>query len=108
MKSKGIKAELIIPSDGTIWAPSALLPNGYTDKPDLTKAILDWAMTDEAAIAWAKTYAHPLKQVYGGLELPAEATANWLPASDYADVATLESYPDVGEVADEWESTVLG
>src|SRR5262249_2405559 len=50
MKAKGIKAAFIIPSDGTIYAPSVLLPNRYTDKPDLAKAILDWAMTDEANI----------------------------------------------------------
>src|SRR5262249_46498850 len=108
MKAKGIPAAFIIPKDGTIWAPSVLLPYGYTDKPDLAKAILDFAMTDDAAIAWAKTFAHPMKQVYGGLQLPASTTANWLPAADYANVATLDSIPDVGTVADEWEKQVLG
>lgn len=108
MKAKGIKAAFIIPSDGTIYAPSVLLPNRYTDKPDLAKAILDWAMTDEAAIAWAKTYARPMKQLFGGLKLPAEATANWLPEEDYKSAVTLKSFPDVGTVAEEWEKAVLG
>ena len=107
MKAKGIKAEFIIPSDGSIWAPSALLPNGFTDKPDLAKAILDYAMTDDAAVAWAKTYAHPMKAVFGGLKLPAEATAQWLPESAYAHVGNLEAFPDLGKVAEDWESKVL-
>ena len=107
LKKKGIKAEFIIPSDGTIWAPSALLPNAYTDKPDLAKAILDWAMTDDAAVAWAKTYAHPMKQVFGGLKLPPEATADWLPESAYAPAARVDVFPDLGKVAEDWESKVL-
>ena len=77
------------------------------DKPDLAKAILDWAMTDEAAVAWAKTYAHPMKQVFGGLKLPGEATAQWLPESAYAHVGKLEAFPDLGQVADDWENKVL-
>src|SRR5262249_48047300 len=107
MKAKGVKAEFIIPADGSIWAPSALLPNAFTDKPDLAKAILDFAMTDDAAIAWAKTYAHPMKQVFGGLKLPADATAQWLPASAYTPVGNLKSFPELGKVAEEWESKVL-
>jgi putative spermidine/putrescine transport system substrate-binding protein len=107
MKAKGVKSAFIIPSDGTIYAPSVLLPNGFTDKPDLAKAILDWAMTDEAAVAWAKTYAHPMKQVFGGLKLPAEATAQWLPETAYAHVGKLESFPELGQVAEDWESKVL-
>ena len=107
MKAKGVKAEFIIPSDGTVWAPSALLANPFTDKPDLAKAILDFAMTDDAALAWAKTYAHPMKVVYGGLKLSADATANWLPADAYKSAASLKSFPDVGVVADDWEKNVL-
>lgn len=107
MKSKGVKAEFIVPSDGTIWAPSALLANPYTDKPDLAKAILDFAMTDDAAAAWAKTYARAMKVVYGGLKLPADAMANWLPEDAYKSAVSLKSFPDVGKVADEWEAKVL-
>ncbi len=107
MKAKGIKTEFIIPSDGSVWAPSALLPNRYTDKPDLAKAILDWAMTDQAAIAWAKQYAHPMKQVFGGMVLPADAIQNWLPYSAYVPVKRLNVLPDVSKVADEWEAKVL-
>src|SRR5262249_39818970 len=83
MKAKNIPTAFIIPADGTISAASVLLPNGATDKPDLAKAILDFAMTDDAAIAWAKTYAHPMKQVFGGLKLPPDATAGWLPQEAY-------------------------
>jgi putative spermidine/putrescine transport system substrate-binding protein len=107
MKAKGVAAEFIIPSDGSIWAPSALLAYAFTDKPDLAKAILDWAMTDEAALAWAKTFAHPMKQVFGGLKLPPEVTAQWLPESAYAHVGQLKSFPDLGKVAEDWESKVL-
>ena len=63
-------------------------------------------MTDDAAVAWAKTYARPLKQLFGGLKLPPEVTAMWLPEADYKSVAQLKSIPDVGTVAEEWESNV--
>ena len=107
MKKKGVKAAFILPKDGTIWAPSALLPNGFTDKPDLAKAILDFAMTDDAALAWAQTYAHPMKSVFGGYKLPAEVTKDWLPESDYSSAVALKSFPEVGKVAGEWETVVL-
>ena len=107
MKKKGINAAFILPKDGTIWAPSALLPNGFTDKPDLAKAILDFAMTDDAANAWAATYAHPRKSVFGGYKLPADVTKDWLPETDYTSAAALKSFPEVDKVAQAWEATVL-
>jgi hypothetical protein len=64
-------------------------------------------MTDDAALAWAQTYAHPMKSVFGGYKLPAEATKDWLPESDYASAAALKSFPEVGKVAGEWETVVL-
>ena len=107
MKKKGINAAFILPKDGTIWAPSALLPNGFTDKPDLAKAILDFAMTDDAANAWATTYAHPMKSVFGGYKLPADVTKDWLPETDYTSAAALKSFPEVDKVAQAREATVL-
>jgi putative spermidine/putrescine transport system substrate-binding protein len=107
LKKKGVKAAFILPKDGTIWAPSALLPNGSTDKPDLAKAILDFAMTEDAALAWAQTYAHPMKAVFGGYKLPADVTKDWPSAADYSSAAALQSFPEVGKVAAEWEATVL-
>jgi putative spermidine/putrescine transport system substrate-binding protein len=107
LKKKGVKAAFILPKDGTIWAPSALLPNGYTDKPDLAKAILDFAMTDDAALAWATTYAHPMKAVFGGLKLPAEITKDWPTDAEYASAVALKTFPEVGKVAQEWEAVAL-
>ncbi len=104
MKKKGIKTAFIIPQDGSIWAPSALVANRYTDKVDLAKAILDFSMTDEAANAWASTYAHPLKAVFGGYKLPAELTADWPTEEEYKSVVSLTEFPDMDQVADEWEA----
>ena len=64
-------------------------------------------MTDDAANAWATTYAHPMKSVFGGYKLPADVTKDWLPETDYSSAAALKSFPEVDKVAQAWEATVL-
>jgi putative spermidine/putrescine transport system substrate-binding protein len=107
IKKKGVNVTVQVPTDGGVWAPSALMPNKFSDKPDLAKAILDFNLTDRGQLVYAEFGARPVRFVTGDLEVPAEYRRNWLPDSQYQKMGTVESWPDPGELADRWENEVL-
>lgn len=110
LKEKGINAVTVIPGV-SIYAPSAAMINKHnTEKMDAAKLYLDFLLSDEAQTAFARFGARPIRSVLGDLELPAEATANWLPEDQYADVVTVEDWSaiDADQIAALWEDEVLG
>ena len=110
VNAKGIKTEVIIP-EGAIYAPAALMLNKYnTAKMDVAKLFLDYVLTDEAQIAFAKFGARPIRTVLGDLTLPAEAKANWLPEADYAKVHVIKDWStvDLQKIAEFWREEVAG
>ena len=95
LKEKGINAQTVIPGV-SIYAPSAVMINRYnTAKKDAEQLFLDYVLSDEAAAAFAKFGARPILYVLGKQELPAEATANWLPEEDYKDVMVIEDFTSI-------------
>ncbi|GEO84723.1 MULTISPECIES: ABC transporter substrate-binding protein [Alphaproteobacteria] len=110
MKAKGVNAQVIIP-EGTIYAPSATMINRYNvDKMNIAKVFLDFVLSDEAQIAFAKFGARPIRWVLGDLELPAEARASWLPDEDYANVHKIDDWSaiNVADLAQYWVEEVTG
>ena len=109
MEKAGVNTDIVVPSDGTIYAPSVMPCNANTDKPDLAKAALDFAFTDEGQEVFARAGGHPIRYITGDLELPDSAKANWLPEEEYADVATFEdgTWPSAQEIAERWTNEVL-
>jgi putative spermidine/putrescine transport system substrate-binding protein len=110
LTEKGIKAQTVIP-DVSIYAPSALMANRYnTAKKDAIQAFMDYVLSDEAALAFAKFGARPIRFVLGQQELPAEATANWLPEEDYAGVVVIEDFAglEANKISTAWDEEVLG
>lgn len=110
LKQKGINATVVIP-EGSVYAPSATMINKYNlDKMNIAKVFLDFVLSDEAQIAFAKFGARPIRWVLGDLELPAEARAGWLPDEDYAHVHKIDDWSalDVAALAQYWVSEVLG
>lgn len=110
VKAKGVNAEVIVPK-GTIYAPSALMINRYnTAKMDAGKLLLDFVLSDDAQIAFAKFGARPIRWVLGDLDLPAEAKAGWLPDSMYEGVHVIENWAglDVAAIAGVWQEQVAG
>ena len=110
LTEKGINAQTVIP-DVSIYAPSALMANRYnTAKKDAIQAFMDYVLTDEAAAAFAKFGARPIRYVLGQQELPAEATANWLPEEDYAGVIVVEDFAglEANQISTAWDEEVLG
>ncbi|MDQ2067758.1 extracellular solute-binding protein [Xinfangfangia sp. CPCC 101601] len=109
LKEKGINCEVIIPQ-GTIYAPSAIQVNRYNlEKMNIAKLMLDFVLSDEAQIAFAKFGARPIRWVLGDLELPAEARTSWLPDELYKDVIQVEDWSaiDVSALAQYWVDNVV-
>jgi putative spermidine/putrescine transport system substrate-binding protein len=110
LTEKGINAETVIP-DISIYAPSAVMANRYnTAKKDAIQGFLEFVLSDEAAAAFAKFGARPIRYVLGQQELPEDATANWLPEEDYAGVVVVEDFTalDANTISTAWDEEVLG
>jgi len=109
MAEKNVKVEVIVPSDGSIWAPSGLMINRYnTAKGDFLKAFMEYALSDKAQVAFAKFGARPIRFLNGDLQLPADAKANWLPEASYAGVKEVPySKVDPAKIVSEWEAKVV-
>jgi putative spermidine/putrescine transport system substrate-binding protein len=111
VKAKGVNAQVVIPSDGSIYAPSALMLNKYnTGKMDIAKLMLDFVLSDEGQAAFAKFGARPIRWVLGDLKLPDDAKANWLPDSDYANIKSIPDWSkvDLQKVVSTYRDEVAG
>ncbi|HEX7490855.1 MAG TPA: extracellular solute-binding protein [Candidatus Limnocylindrales bacterium] len=107
-KAKGIDAQVVIPSDGSIYAPSAIIMNKYdTAHSDFGKMFMDWILTDAGQTIFAKFGARPIRYVLGDLTLPDSAKTLWLPDTQYKPVQTIDtSKIDITKVADVWQNQV--
>jgi len=110
MKQKGVNAQVVIPTDGSIYAPSAIIMNKY-DKAheDFNKMFMDWILTDQGQEIFAKFGARPIRSVVGDnkLVLPDSAKTLWLPDSQYANVQNVDtSKIDLAKIADIWQNQV--
>lgn len=91
MEEKGVGAEVVIPSDGSIYAPSALIINRYDEAHmDVAKMFTEWVLSDEGQTVFAEFGARPIRYVLGDLELPGEVKAKWLPDEMYDNVETID------------------
>ncbi|MFI6521894.1 ABC transporter substrate-binding protein [Spirillospora sp. NPDC050679] len=107
--AKGVELEVVIPSDGSVWAPSGLMINKYnTAKGDFLKGFLDYVLTDEAQLLFAESGARPIRALNGDLAVPADRKKNWLPEAAYAPVKEIEySRINPEEIVKEWEAKVV-
>ena len=73
LQSQGINVEVIIPPSGSIYAPSAMMVNGYnTKQTDIAKLYMDYVLSADAQAMFAKFGARPILSVLGKLQLPAD------------------------------------
>ena len=112
LRDHGINAQIIIPSEGSVYGASTLMMNRYdVAHQDFGKMFMEWVLTDEAQAIFGKFGARPIRSVVGDnlLAVPDEARANWLPDADYANVRTVDySQLDPSKIVDIWENQVLG
>lgn len=109
LEPEGLKAKVYIPADGGVYSPSALVCNANTDKPDLAKLAMDYAISDEGQKLFAQIGAHPIRYVTGDLKLSAADKKNWLPEEQYDKVREFpgDAWPDAAEIAQRWDDEVL-
>jgi putative spermidine/putrescine transport system substrate-binding protein len=110
LEEKGIEAQVVIPGI-SIYAPSALMLNKYkTDTMDTSKAFAEFVLGDEAAAAFARFGARPIRYVLGKQELPDDVKTNWLPEEQYKDVIVVENFAalNAADIATLWDDEVLG
>jgi putative spermidine/putrescine transport system substrate-binding protein len=101
---------IVLPKEGSIFAPSALIINKYAPHPKLARAFLDFVMSDEGQLIFAKGYAYPIRAVEGNLVIPKEIQGKMLPASFYVNCGKPKEWDKVSpeEIASRWSSEVLG
>jgi len=112
LDARGVGYRHIMPTDGSVYAPSTLMMNGYdTAHHDFAKLFMEWVLTDEAQVIFAKFGARPIRSVAGDdrLVVPDELRTRWLPDADYANVRTVDWRElDSDQILDIWENQVVG
>jgi putative spermidine/putrescine transport system substrate-binding protein len=110
LDERGVNYRMMVPADGSVFAPSTLMLNRYdTAHGDFGRLFMEWVLTDEAQIIFAKYGGRPIRSVVGDnrIVVPEEARANWLPDEEYADVETVDWRSiDPEELQQIWETQV--
>ena len=101
--------EIIFPSEGSIYAPGALMLNKYAPHANLAKLFADFVCSDEGQLEFAKGGAMPIRYVEGNLAIPDEIKAMMLPESFYGNCGKPTDWNAVSPeiVADRWEMEVM-
>lgn len=112
LDARGVTYRHIIPSDGSVYAPSTLMMNRYdTAHHDFARLFMEWVLTDEAQVIFARFGARPIRSVAGDdrVVVPDEARQHWLPDADYANVRSVDWRGlDSDQILDIWENQVVG
>ena len=60
----GVMTEVVIPTDGSLYVPGAIVANGYdTGHMDVTKLFLDWVLSDVGQSIFAQYGMHPVRSI---------------------------------------------
>jgi putative spermidine/putrescine transport system substrate-binding protein len=110
--AEGIEYRVVVPAEGSVYAPATLMMNGH-DKAhaDFAKMFLDWVLTDEGQLLFAKFGSRPIRSVVGDnkLAVPDELKGNWVPDDQYTKVEYVDwQTVDSEEIADMWANQVVG
>jgi putative spermidine/putrescine transport system substrate-binding protein len=112
LKQRGVRYSHVVPADGSVYAPSTLMLNGFdTAHHDFGKLFMEWVLSDEGQALFAPYGARPIRSVVGDerLEVPAEQRMNWLPDADYERVRTVDwRRIDSTMLRQIWEDQVVG
>lgn len=110
LDERGVRYEMVVPDDGSVFAPSTLMLNRYdTAHHDFGKLFMEWVLTEEAQVIFAKYGGRPIRSVVGDdpIVVPDDARANWLPDEEYEVVETVDWRAiDPEQLLDIWENQV--
>ncbi len=106
-----VNLEVVLPKEGSIYAPGALMLNRYSPHPNLAMLFSDFISSDEGQLEMAKSGALPIRYVAGNLEIPEDIKALMLPEDFYkGNIGSPEGWAEVSPetIADRWEDEVSG
>ncbi len=78
-----IALDIVVPEDGTLYTPSAIVINRWAPDPELARKFADFVTSDEGQMLVAKGLARPIRYLAGNLSVPDDVKANWLPDAAY-------------------------
>ena len=111
LRQRGCGTRLMSTTDGSVFGQQALIFNKYdTAHADFGKMFMEWVLTDEAQVIFAKFGARPIRSVIGDsrITVPPELRTNWLPDEAYANVQTVDFRKiDSANLGSIWENQVL-
>ncbi len=90
-----IALDIIVPDDGSLYTPSAIVINRWAPNPDLARKFADFVTSDEGQLLVAKGLARPIRYLAGNLAVPDEVKAGWLPD---------EAYKGKSKIIDDWSA----
>jgi putative spermidine/putrescine transport system substrate-binding protein len=73
-------AEYVIPQEGTLSMPEVMGLVKDCPHPKEAKEVLDYILSDEGQLRWAKSFVPPIRNI----KLPDDIAARFLPKEDYA------------------------
>jgi putative spermidine/putrescine transport system substrate-binding protein len=111
MKAEGVTTEAVIPADGSLYVPFAVLANAHDRAHmDLAKMFLEWVLSDAGQTEFAWFGARPIRSIegIGNLNVPADARTTWLPDDAYGAVRFVDpATVDPARLGAVWTSRVL-
>src|SRR5439155_12359938 len=106
------KIQTIVPTDSTLIAPSAIMLNKYTKRPNTARAFADFLTSDEGQLLFVEQHAHPIRYLAGNLTVPANIKDKLLPDDQYKPAKSVKdweaAYAQTTKIAELWASQVLG
>ena len=106
------KIQTIVPTDSTLIAPSAIMLNKYTKRPNTARAFADYLTSDEGQLLFVEQHAHPIRYLAGNLSVPPNLKDKLLPDDQYKSAKSVKdwdaAYTQTSKIAELWASQVLG
>jgi putative spermidine/putrescine transport system substrate-binding protein len=107
---KELELEVVMPSDGSLYTPSAIVLNRFAPDAALARAFADFLLSDRGQLILARSLTRPIRSIAGSLEVPADIRGRWLPEDLYKSrVRIVENWEgfSVDEIRERWTNEVL-
>ncbi|MCE1195341.1 extracellular solute-binding protein [bacterium] len=103
----GLPLTVVIPKDGTVGMVFAQYISDKAPHPNAAKRAMDYFLSEEGQINFARGYAHPTRS---DVKLPADVAAKLLPMSAYPNIhfpTNLQSFSSaIQKIVDGWNAIV--
>ncbi len=100
--------DIAIPAEGSLTTGYALMINKYAPHPNAAKVALEYLLSDEGQLNYARGFAKPIRS---SITIPDDVKAKMLPAEEYKSAKSVQDYTVWGATAKQlpqlWQEKVL-